>query len=343
MKRVDIQPNANYHSIVGESVFSDRLSDPGFAEYRRRWEQNPKRFIVNPFPLHLDIETTNFCNLRCPHCAASWDNWAGKKKGSMDFLVFRKIIDEGVKEGLYSIKFSLRGEPLLHRDIIKMIRYAKQRGIIDMYFNTNGMLLTKEMSGKLIDTGLNRISVSTDGWNKKSFEENRLGAKFDTVYKNIEILRKLREERNVNYPKIRIQTVMLPGIKKHLKEFTELWQPLADELGYLDAREEGPGVDHKGLKGRWACPFLWQRMVILWDGTLLPCLMHGVEDFSLMSLGNVRDVSIRDMWNSEKVNGYRDLHKKGLSHKIRACDICSYRAKELEKTGVKDDSSAIVG
>lgn len=335
MKRADIQPNANYHSIDGRSVFSKRLSDPRFAEYRRRWEQNPKQFIVNPFPLHLDIETTNFCNLRCPHCAASWDNWAGKKKGSMDFLVFKKIIDEGVKEGLYSIKFSLRGEPLLHRDIIKMIRYAKQKGIIDMYFNTNGMLLTKEMSEKLIDAGLNRISISTDGWDKESFEKNRLGAKLDVVYKNIETLRKLRGKRGVDYPKIRIQTVMLPGIEKHMKEFTGLWQPLADEVGYLDAREEGPGVDHRGLKGNWACPFLWQRMVILWDGTLLPCLMHGVEDFSLMSLGNVRDVSIRDMWNSEKVNGYRELHKKGLSHRIMACDICSYRAKELEKTGVK--------
>lgn len=332
-EKVGIKPNANYHLMGGKGVFSDKLSDPKFAEYRRKWEWNPKQFVVNPFPLHLDIETTNFCNLRCPHCAASYDNWGSIKKGGISFSLFKRIIDEGAENGIYSIKFSFRGEPMLHKNLIKMIQYAKQKGIIDMYFNTNGMLLTKEKGEQLIDVELNRISISADGWDEESFEKNRLGAKFDVVYNNVKMLRELREKRNVDYPRIRIQTVMLPEIKKHLKEFIKLWQPLADELGYLDVREEGPGVDHRGLKGKWACPFLWQRMVILWDGTLLPCLMHGIKDFSLMSLGNVKDVSIKNMWNSEKMNNYRNLHKKGLSHKIGGCDMCSYRAKELEKMG----------
>ena len=72
-------------------------------------------------------------------------------------------------------------------------------------------------------------------------------------------------------------------------------------------------------------------MAILWDGTLLPCLMHGVSDFELMALGNVKEVSIKDMWLSERVNSYRELHKSGQAHKLEACDRCSYRAMELEK------------
>jgi phosphoglycerate dehydrogenase-like enzyme/MoaA/NifB/PqqE/SkfB family radical SAM enzyme len=333
--KATIQPNANYHALGGKSVFSEKMSDPKFAEYRRKWIDNPKGFMVERFPLHLDIETTNVCNLRCPHCAASQDNWAGKGRGVMDFELYKRIIDEGAREGLCSIKFSLRGEPLMHKDIIKMIRYAKEKGIMDMYFNTNGMLLTREMSKNLIDAGLNRISVSADGWEKESFEKNRLGAKFETVVENIRALRKAREEKGADHPKIRIQAVMLPEVKEHLEEYKALWGPLADELGYIDAREEGLGVDHTGLRGEWACPFLWQRMVILWDGTLLPCLLHGVSDFSLMSLGNVKDVSIKGMWNSEKMNRLRELHRKGLSHDIKACDICSYRAKEFEKLGVR--------
>ncbi len=200
-----------------------------------------------------------------------------------------------------------------------------------MYFNTNGVLLSEAKIEQLIDAGLKRISISCDGWNKKSFEKNRVGARFEEVYENILNLRKIRERFGVDYPKIRIQSVMLSDIKEHWKEFLDLWQPLADEIGYLDAREEGPGVDHRGLIANWACPFLWQRMVILWDGTILPCLLHGVKDSSSMEMGNVRDTSIREQWLTERLNNYREFHKNGKSHEIEACNRCSYRASEINK------------
>jgi len=326
------QANTNFHTSTKKTVF-DSLKDERFLEYRRRWHEYPANFIVGDFPIHLDIENTNVCNLKCPYCATTTAAWGSSKKGMLTLPLYKRIIDEGADNGLYSIKLSLRGEPLLHKDLADMVAYAKKKGIIDIYFNTNAVLLTQDTSSRLIDAGLNRISISADGWNKKSFEKNRKGARFDIVYNNIILLRKIRSQKGVNFPKIRIQAVMLQEIREHWDEYLKLWEPLSDEIGYLDARKEGRGIDHKGLKANWACPFLWQRMTILWDGTILPCLMHGVEDLSLMALGNVKDVTIKELWSGKRNNFYRILHKEGKSHKIEACDKCSYRAMETEKLG----------
>jgi len=329
MKKMSIKPNSNYHIIGGTDILESK--NERFKEYRRKWTEYPKNFIVGDFPLHLDIESTNICNLKCSYCAVTSDFWGNSKRGMISFSLYKRIIDEGADNGLCSVKFSFRGEPLLHPQLSEMVAYARKKGIMDIYFNTNGVLLTEEVCSRLIDAGLNRISVSADGWDKESFERNRAGAKFETVYANIFRLRETRKKRGVDFPRIRVQAVMLKEVKEHWDEYLKIWQPLADELGYLDARQEGPEIKHNGLQGDWACPFLWQRMVILWDGEILPCLMHGVKDLTSMEMGNIKNIGIKEAWNSRRNNSYRTLHKKGKSHKIKACGCCSYRALEMNK------------
>ena len=329
MKKVSITPNSNFHFEGEKSILDSGNAE--FKRYRYAWLNNPREFKVGEFPLHLDIELTNICNLRCAYCASTHNKWGSDAKGKMSFDLFRCIIDEGARNGLYSIKFSLRGESLLHEELPKMIRYAKSKGIIDMYFNTNGVLLDTAKGIELIEAGLNRISVSCDGWDKESFEKNRTGASFEKVYNNILELRSSREKLNKDYPKIRIQAVGFGDVRQNWRKYLKLWKPLAEEVGYLDARDEGAGASHGGKKADWACPFLWQRMVILWDGTILPCLLHGVDDSSQMEMGNVIDTSIKEQWLSEKMENFRTHHKKGCSHEIEACDKCSYRALEIGK------------
>lgn len=337
-EKVTIEVNANFHTLTLTSVFDLKLQDKRFQEYRKRWHDYPSNFIVGDFPIHLDIESTSLCNLRCPFCASAFDKWGTSKKGFMEFDVFRRIIDEGVKNNLFSIKLSLRGEPLLHRQLVEMVKYAKGAGIIDVYFNTNAVFLNEEVIDKLIDARLDRISISFEGITKDVYERYRVGAHYEEVVENIISLKRIRDIRNSAIPQIRIQTVLLPEIKKTFKKYVKFWKPLADEVSYLDARDETRNnhpCKKEGGKagniGKWACPFLWQRMTILWDGTVLPCLMHGVKDFSKMSLGNVKTDSLYKMWHSDAFNLYRNFHRAGDSHKIEACIRCSYREMELSK------------
>jgi len=216
-----------------------------------------------------------------------------------------------------------------------MISYAKKRGIIDIYFNTNATLLDKDRINQLIDSGLDRISISFEGINKEIYEKYRVGAEYEAVVGNIKRLRHIRDNKKSIYPQIRIQTILYPELKEEFSIYVKFWQEFADEVAYLDTRHEKPDDEHKGLIADWACPFLWQRMAILWDGTLLPCLMHGIDDFSFMSLGNVKEVHIKEMWRAEKISEYRQLHQSGQAHKLEACERCSYRAMELEKLNIE--------
>lgn len=154
---VEIKPNANFHSLAG-SAKPDNPSEI-YEEYRRCWVEYPTQFILKEFPMHLDIESTNRCNLQCTFCDRQ-RTVSENQFGDMDMNLYKKIIDEGARNNLWGIKLSYRGEPLLHPHIVQMVAYAKQKGILDVYFNTNGMLLNERMSSNLIEAGLDRISIS---------------------------------------------------------------------------------------------------------------------------------------------------------------------------------------
>lgn len=240
--------------------------------------------------------------------------------------VWKRVLDEAGEIGVYSAKFNYRGEPLLHKDIDKMVAYAKSAGLIDVYFNTNAVKLDEVMVHKLIDAGLDRISISFEGFEKELYEKNRVGAVFEEVIANIKRMKLIKEERGVDHPKVRIQTVLIPELRGLENEYLNFWQPIVDEVAYLDMKNE-TGI-HNGIIRDWACPQLWQRMTIMWDGTLLPCC-HDI--YGWMAFGNVMDLSIKDCWLSEKAQDYRKRHQTGLAHTISACDRCPLRESEISK------------
>lgn len=318
-----IEANANYHHVAGEDSFDKK--DALFQEYRKKWKQWPQEFHKGSFPLFIDVEVTSCCNLKCPFCATTFRT-EKIKKGFIAFGIVKKIIDEGADNDLYGVKFNIRGEPLLHPDIHRFVEYAKQKGMIDVYFNTNAMLLTEEAAKRLIDAGLDRLSISFEGYTKEVFESYRPGAVYETVLSNIENIQSLKKKLGVDHPKIRIQTVMLPDIEADFEAYKSFWSSRSDEVGYLDYKEMKD--KKKGISCLWACPQIWQRMGVLWDGTILPC---NHDDDGLLDLGKVSETTIKEAWDCEKLNNIRNFHKKGLAHRIPACDGCYLRNSEILK------------
>jgi radical SAM protein with 4Fe4S-binding SPASM domain len=322
---IEIKPNANFYSLCGSSA--PKRQSKRYKEYRKKWMDNPKKFIVSKFPIHLDIESTNRCNLRCTFC----DKLPYLRKdqiGDMDIDLYRKIIDEGIKHGLMSIKLSYRGEPLIYKNIVEMVSYAKKKGILDIYFNTNGMLLNEKMSESLIDAGLDRISISIEGTDPVAFEEERRGAKFLTIEKNVENLRRIRNKKNADIPRIRVQTVLLERVD--LEEYRRYWEAKCDEVSAIDYKDS---VNRqRGIKYGWACPQLWQRMTIEWDGTVFPCNNCDVRS---MALGNCNDGALYEFWHSPEIQKMREAHKNGESDQIEACDGCPWRTTQIVKSKEK--------
>ena len=325
---VVIEVNSNFHHVAGKNLF--KKDDHRFNEYRKRWNEWPKSFYVGEYPIFIDIEVTSACNLKCDFCATTF---RGKtiKMGFISFEIIKKIIDEGADNDLFGVKFNIRGEPLLHPQIHEFVKYAKQKNLIDVYFNTNAILLGEDVAKKLIDSGLDRLSISFEGYTKSVYEKYRIGANYEKVLSNIENIQSLKRKLGVEHPKVRIQTVMLPELEETFDEYKKFWAERVDEVGFLDYKEMK--IKKRNIKYPWACPQIWQRMAIWWNGTILPC---NHDDDGLLVLGNVRTSTIKEVWNSNKLNNIREMHKKGNAHEIQACDGCYLRDSEILKLQEKE-------
>jgi MoaA/NifB/PqqE/SkfB family radical SAM enzyme len=112
-------------------------------------------------PLLLHVDITNRCNLRCRHC----DVWRFKKKKDLDYVIYKRLIDESSALGLKFVAIS-GGEPLLHKDLLKFISCSKRRG---MYVNlsTNGVLINDAIISDFKKSKLDSITVSLDSTQQK--------------------------------------------------------------------------------------------------------------------------------------------------------------------------------
>lgn len=108
------------------------------------------------FPLYVEISPSGACNHRCLFCAL---DYMGYKPRFIETAVMRERIAEMGRLGVKSIMFGGEGEPLLHREIADLIVETKSSGI-DVAVTTNGVLLTRELSGRIAaETSWIKVSV----------------------------------------------------------------------------------------------------------------------------------------------------------------------------------------
>lgn len=108
------------------------------------------------------IEVTRACNLRCKHCL----NNSGKvMKNQLTTEEIYKLINDLANAGIQEIRFT-GGEPLVHKDIYKMIELATKLGLY-VSIGTNGTLIDKQTAQKLKDAGLKKAVTSLDGIKEK--------------------------------------------------------------------------------------------------------------------------------------------------------------------------------
>jgi len=109
-------------------------------------------------PLWGVLEITDKCNLYCRHCS-------GEKRNIQEDLSFskwRKIISGLKLNGCFHITLS-GGEPLLNKDIYKIIHFSKERGI-ETTVTSNGILIDKTAAKRLAESKADGVQISVDGF-----------------------------------------------------------------------------------------------------------------------------------------------------------------------------------
>jgi radical SAM protein with 4Fe4S-binding SPASM domain len=305
-----------------------------------------KRPIPWGLPVKLMIEPTNICNLKCPTCPTGRGD-LGRPGGYMEYEKFRAIIDE-VGDWLYFIILYNYGEPFLHKEFLRMVRYAGDKGVL-VETSTNGHFFkSPEYCHEIIESGLYKMIISLDGASQETLEVFRVGSHFNKIIEGMRWLSQAKKEVNSKLPIIELQFIAM----KHNQHEIGKMQKLADDIGVDIFSIKTPGIEmgdeefsvlnpdeefsrssgakgEEGLKGDIPnrCSWIYTNMTINVDGAAVPCCY---DLYTKHSMGNVFEEGVRSVWKNRRYAAFRKaLHKNRAA--LEMCKTCPEFRHDLYK------------
>lgn len=298
-----------------------------YLEYRRQYEA-AARFEHEPtFPLYLMLEQTYHCNLQCPICIQGLSHERKAFEPTvplMSWELFQQIVLEGERYQCPSIAMEVNDEPLLVKGLPRRIRFAREHGFMDVFMTTNGVLFTEKTVQEVIDAGVTHILFSIDAATRETYDKVRVGGDFQKVIEAIKMVRRYREERNAVLPLIRASFVQNRLNQHETEAFLEHLGILADFVEIQGFSSYYGHTDHLLPRAArkvedFSCIEPWRKLIIRANGDVLPCCtFYGYE----LVLGNLRDLSLYELYNSLGLKGLRSEFRNGI-YKAPACAACS--------------------
>jgi MoaA/NifB/PqqE/SkfB family radical SAM enzyme len=142
----------------------------------------------------------------------------------MSWELFTSIVDQYPR--IARVVLHGVGEPMMTRDLPRMVRYLKDRGTY-VLFNTNGTLLTERKGRALIDAGLDELRVSLDAAEPATFKLVRGRDMFDRIIRHVRAFTAMQRELNIATPRV---SLWLTGLKETVEQLPA-FVTLAHDLG----------------------------------------------------------------------------------------------------------------
>jgi len=302
-------------------------------------------FTVDGFPFFIQIEPTNYCNLKCPICPAGGLGFKRSKR-HMNLGEFKSIIDD-MEDYLLFITLWDWGEPLLNPELPEMISYAAERDIKTVVStNCNCMHFHDEAyMERLLRSGLSTLILAVDSLHQDSYEMYRkkgdLAGALAGIKRVISLKKKLDSEtllilrmvvmrqnehqiaamrrlaRNLGVDRFSLKTVNPLYIAESSDKDIVPKNPRYRRYQYKEGTFER-------LRKEYTCDIVWRQCTIHSNGNIVPCCWFYDEDHKA---GNVlSNGGLKRLWNSQS---YRDFRRKILLDKesISYCKTCTFNYK----------------
>ena len=284
---------------------------------------------VHGYPYEWEIDTTNICQLKCPLCHTGLDN-VRRVKGIMHFDTFRKTIDE-IKDYVIWLSLYSWGEPLLNKQLPKFISYAHKAKIATLISTNLSLRLTPEKVEELINSGLDVMIISLDGVTQDVYEKYRVRGDLSLVMDNIRLITRKKKELGSKTPFLEWQFIVMKQNEHQMVEAKRMAEEMGVDQIVFKKVDFPHGIGTSDMVEKWSpvksrefirtshidkpynenltkCWRLWRSGVLNWDGGYASCcyLTDAKDDF-----GNVKDESIKSIWNNAHYTTARNLFKNG--------------------------------
>ena len=169
--------------------------------------------VAEHAPVCLYLETTNRCNLLCTTCPRTYAEL--EPPADMSWDLFTSIVGQIpnlVRAVLHGV-----GEPMLVKDLPRMVRYLKDRGTY-VLFNTNGTALNIRNGRALIEAGLDELRVSFDAADAATYRVIRGKDYFHRILRNVRAFREMQESEGHERPRV---SAWLTGLRETIEQLPD--------------------------------------------------------------------------------------------------------------------------
>lgn len=263
------------------------------------------------FPILVDLELTNFCNLHCRMCPTGCGN-ISRPQGFIDLKLLKNIVGQLPKET--AIRLVRWGEPTLHpqfETIIEMLEYPNRHLI---HVNTNGHWGAEDNWNRIFSLSLDSIKFSFQGTNAQEYKKWRGIDGFDYLVGNINRVCKIRNKYEYEKPFVQVGTTITENTTQEQKD------KFRDKFNEVDLVTISQTRFDSGTPGnKPKCPEVYAKMSIDWDGIVTACC----SDYDrLMVVGDATKQSLKDIWQGDSYRSIRNNLKSNIHDYYYLCKRC---------------------
>lgn len=286
-------------------------------------------------PSQVILETTNKCNLNCPFCMVGRHNVLVKKYGNaahshmtrklgvMSEGTFNLVYENLRSFGINKVYLHFQGEPFLNKLTPKFADVLK-RNSFEVGIFTNGQAFNDRNIEEIAGAEVDLIRFSVDGASEETYQQNRVGGRFDRVYEN---MKKVALAHKGKKTRVEWQFLVLKNNEKETETARDMAEKIGVHLFTKGYRESVPELvpenpEYRSKYHNKPCKDIYHQIGIYWNGDVVPCC-YDVDGREIM--GNILRDDLRGIWNGKKYRDFRsrvDNFRKSPDSEPQICQSC---------------------
>lgn len=275
-------------------------------------------------PLVIQLEASGYCNLKCVFCPCGQDS--GIIRDTLTPETFDRFISQCLEfpDKIKVLRIIGIGEPLLNPNIADFVAKAKRCGAFErVEITTNGVLLTPELSDRLVDSGLDALLISLEATDEGRFQKVA-GVKVDLerMYQNLKYFFEHRRGCILYIKTVDVALDTEGDRAAFLSKYGQICDEIQIEHVYENWPEFKAGTGGDSVRydmdlyrtKKQVCVQPFKLLCLAANGDVMPCCVDWKRK---LILGNLGETTLVKIWNGEALRRLRISLLKG-----QLCDFC---------------------